>query len=475
MKTNGVYFFSIRDKCFAFNINTTACVELNRLSLSIFPEVLAGNSGGLGEKYSHAYPATQLRECIKECRELLDKRIFVIEPITYRHRIQNNILALTLHISHDCNLNCEYCYAGAGSFGEARMLMSTRTMRKSIDFAFKHIGNSERLNIGFFGGEPLLNLNRIREAVAYAKQQGSKFNKKVSFSMTSNATLLSKDIMEFLSNENFSLIFSIDGPKEIHDRLRKYPSRKGSHSQVLRNIKEYNEHYSKHFTARGTFTRTTPNFTEQVLFLNDQGFRSVSVEPAQLEPSHIHSISRDSEILRVNLEYDRLADVYLERFDEDRPLSFFHFDYDLRKLIRPQPIHTQCGAGAGLIAVIPDGRIFPCFESVVEKENCIGHIESGFDINRRKRFQLLHADAKKECRECWIKYSCGGGCHAFNIRYNNNTKVPYKPNCEFVKYRFKLSAWILSKIKERGKEAIKKLKTHLNIKEREEVLERAGD
>lgn len=470
MHTNGIYFFTIRGKYFAYDVHSTACVELDSIGLTILPEMLSGDAEGLEEKYAHAYPRSQLRTCIKQCRELLSNGSFGVKSNPYRHRVQENVSSVCLHISHKCNLNCEYCYADAGSFGRERMLMGREMMLKAIDFAFTHSGDLDQLDIGFFGGEPLINFKLIRESVGYAKEQAKKFNKKVTFSMTSNATLLTPEIMGFISQEDFSLIFSIDGPKKIHDRMRKFPTGKGSHARVIENIGEYLRHYSDDFTVRGTFTRTTPNFSEQVLFLSDKGFKSVSVESAQLDASHPHSISTDGEILRAKLEYDKLADFYLERFDKDKPLHFFHFDYDLRKLLNPQPTHTQCGAGSGFISITPDGSIFPCFEMVVEEENCIGHIDTGFDIRKRKRFQKMHADVKKECRECWIKYNCGGGCHAFNIRYNHDIKIPYKPYCEFMKYLYMLSAWILSEIKKRGEEAVEKLKKHLHIVRSNKVI-----
>lgn len=469
MQANCVYFFTIRGKYFAYDVQSTACVALDSIGLTMLPEMLSGDREGLEEKYAHTYPKSQLGACIKQCRELLSNGIFSAKSNPYRHRIQKNVSSVCLHISHKCNLNCEYCYADAGTFGREAMLMSREMMLKAIDFAFAHSGDLGRLNITFFGGEPLLNFKLIREGVGYAKEQAEKFNKKVTFGMTSNATLLTPGIMDFIRQEDFSLIFSIDGPKKIHNRMRKFPTGKGSHARVIKNIGEYLRHYSDDFTARATFTRTTPNFSEQVLFLNGQGFENVSVEPAQLDAVHPHSISTQSEILRVKLEYDSLADIYLERFDKDKPLHFFHFDYDLRKLLNPQPIHTQCGAGDGFISIIPDGSIFPCFEMVVEEENCIGNVDSGFDVKKRKRFQRMHADVKKICRECWAKYICGGGCHAFNIRYNNNIKIPYKPYCEFMKYRSMLSAWILSEIKVRGEEAVEKLKKHLHIARPNEV------
>jgi uncharacterized protein len=463
MLDQGVYFFTIREKSFAYDTNTTACVELDNLALTLLPEMLSGRQAGLKDKYAHLCRPSQLQTCLQDCRDLLASRRFATGPRPYRHRLGHALRAVCLHISHDCNLNCQYCYADAGSFGRERVMMNDAVMIQAIDFALHHAVSDAPLDIGFFGGEPLLNFKLIRRGTEYAKAKAEKLHKAVTFSMTSNATRLTRKVMEFISREGFSLIFSLDGPKEIHDRMRKYRSRKGSHAQVLRNLKLYQQQYSDRFTVRGTFTGTTPNFSEQVLFLNDQGFKSVSVEPAQLAQDHPHAISSNASLIRVQQEYDKLADLYLERFDQGRPLHFFHFDYALTKLLKPQPMHTQCGAGAGFIAITPDGRIFPCFETVVEEENCLGHIASGFDLSKRKRFQRMHVDLKKACRKCCIKYFCGGGCHAFNIRYNSNITKPYVIYCELTKYRFKLAAWILSEIVGKGAEATEKLRDYLMI------------
>ncbi len=462
MQRNSVHFFSVKDRYFAYDINTTFCTELDSVALTIMPELLSGASGNLEKKYAHVYPTPQLHRCIKECNELLDSGYFGVGHSPYKHRIQNNVSAICLHIAHNCNLSCEYCYADTGAFGANRQLMSRHIMQKAIDFAFVHSGDFESINVGFFGGEPLLNFKLIREAVEYARNTANSLNKKVTFSMASNAVLLTPDIMDFINRENFSLLFSLDGPQKVHDRMRKTKHRKKTHAVVIKNISEYLRNYSDNFTVRGTFTRTTPNFSDQVLFLNDQGFKSVSVEPAQLVETHPHSISTHGEITRILYEYDKLADLYLKRFNKGQPLHFYHFDHCLKKLLDPKPTHTECGAGGGFIAIAPTGEIFPCFETVPEKENCIGHIDFGFDTHKRRIFQRMHADLREECRRCWIKYFCGGGCHAFNIRYNNNIKIPYKPQCEFIKYRFKLSAWILSEIMNGGERSVKILKKHLN-------------
>jgi uncharacterized protein len=461
MQPKGIYFFSVRDKYFAYDINSTYCVELDRISLTILPELLSGVRKGLEEKYTHVYSLSQIRRCIKECKGLLKSGSFGTQSIPYKHTIQNNISSICLHIAHKCNLTCEYCYADAGSFGGKRALMSRDVMKKAVDFALANSGSIKEINIGFFGGEPLLNFNLICECAEYAKEKAAKHSKQITFSMASNALLLTQKIMDFISKENFSLLFSLDGPQKIHDRMRRFPSGQGTHYHALKNIKEYFNHYSEDFTVRGTFTRTTPNFSDQVIFLNEQGFKSISVEPAQLAINNPHSISTCGDISRILREYDRLSDVYIENFNKDRPLHFFHFDNYLKKLLNPQPTHVECGAGGRFIAITPDGKIFPCFESVVEKENCIGHVESGFDRQKRKIFQSMHVDARTECRGCWLKYFCGGGCHAFNIRYNNDIKMPYKPQCEFIKHRFKLAVWILSEITGKGERAIKKLQKHL--------------
>lgn len=455
-------YFSERGKHFAFDTVTTACAEVDEIGLSLLPDIVAGQ-GDLEKKYRNAYPIQDIRSCIKQCNRLLAGGTFGTKTTPYRHVVQNDILALCLHASHRCNLNCEYCYADAGTFGDKNTLMSEDVMLRAIDFAFKHSGRMRVLDIGFFGGEPLLNFRFIKKGVAYAKKLGDQYSKKVMFSMTSNATLFTKEVMEFVSREGFSLILSCDGPAKTHDRMRKTGSGKGTHSTVLGNILTYMRKYSDAFTVRGTFTRATPNFTDQVLFLNEHGFRNISVEPAQMPDDHPYAISRECDILRVNAEYDKLADIYLDRLFANKPISFFHFDYGLRAILEPRPIHTQCGAGSGFISITPDGKIFPCFEAAVEKENCIGDIGKGFNTLKRKKYQRQHADIKKSCNQCWARYFCGGGCHALNYRFHGDITLPYIPNCEFTKKRYTLSAWILSKVVERGDRHIQRLRKHLGL------------
>ena len=459
--TGGVHFFSVRNRSFAFDIHTTACVEVDDVGLSVLREMLSGAREGLDVKYAGVYPKAAVRASQRECRDLLSTKALGAGPIPYRHRRQDALLAVSLHIAHDCNLRCAYCYADAGTFGRKRTVMDHETMIRAIDFTFEHSAQNPSLNIGFFGGEPLLRFPLIREGVRYAREQARKRDKKVSFSMTSNATLLSPAVMEFISREGFSLIFSLDGPQRIHDRMRTNRAGRGTHRRVLANIKEYARRYSPSFTVRGTFTRTTPDFADQVVFLNRQGFKSVSVEPAQLDDEHPHGLSTEADLLRVRLEYDRLAELYVRRFREGRPLHFFHFDYALGRLLQPRPQHTQCGAGAGFIAVAPDGRVFPCFEAVVEEHNCIGHIDTGMDPEKRRTFQRMHADRRRGCRACWLRYHCGGGCHAFNIRYNDDIHEPYRPYCVFAEHRLMLSAWILAEISQSGPEAVERLKRHV--------------
>jgi uncharacterized protein len=461
MDANTFHFFSIKGKNFIYNVNTTLCAELDDVALTIIPEILDNDTKGINEKYGHLYSKSDIQECLNDAEILFNNKDAELTLSNKKHTIQHDVASICLHISHDCNLNCKYCYAKGGTYGGKRALMDQETMIKAIDFAFSHSGNIKVLNIGFFGGEPLINFPRIIEAVKYSKENAIKFDKHVAFSMTSNGVSLNPEIMKFISEEYFSLIFSIDGPEEIHDKMRVTRNGTKSHSIILNNILKYMNDYSSDFTVRGTFTRITPNFSQQVLFLNDQGFRSISVEPAILNADHPYSISSEGTISRILFEYNHLADIYLERFKNGNPIHFFHFDNNIKKLLQPQPIVTECGAGGALISVIPDGRIFPCFETALEDKNCIGNLDSGFNPVKRSLFQHMNVNEKDECRRCWIRYTCGGGCHGFNIRFNDDINIPYKPQCYFIKYRYKLSAWILSEVMALGEEAVVKIKNHV--------------
>ncbi len=463
MQAQDICFFTVRGKCFAYDVHSTACTQLEPVALTVLPELIHGNGDGLEERLSGLCPRPQLKAAIRQCRQLLDSGVFGGPRKRYRHRIQDKLLGLCLHVAHRCNLRCAYCYADAGSFGRERRLMTSQVLRKAIDFGLQHTARRANLDIGFFGGEPLLNFARIREGVEYARRRAVASGKRVSFSMTSNATLLTPEIMEFLVTERFSLIFSLDGPAAIHDRMRRTAGGSATHAQALRNILTYQKKYGGHFTVRGTFTRLTPDFSRQVLFLNRMGFPSVSVEPSQIAASDPLSISAEADMVRIKLEYDKLADIYLDRFRQGRPLTFFHFDHALRKLLNPQPAQTQCGAGGGYVAITPAGDVYPCFEMVVEEENRIGTLDTGFNVSKRREFQKMHANVRRGCKSCWLRNHCGGGCHAFNVRFNGDIHEPYRPNCELTEHRFKLSAWILSEIFSMGSKAVKALHDHVGI------------
>ena len=462
MKNEKLYFFRIRDKCFAYSINTTQCVAIDDISLSVLPRLLEKDFSWIHQRFTPVFSKTKINSCIKQCLEFLKEDVLYSDRDPYEHQIANDVNTICLHISHDCNLRCDYCYAKGGSFGK-RTFMSMEVLTKAINFSLFNSGNEEKIHIGFFGGEPLLNFNIIETSVCYAKRRATDMNKEISFSIVTNATLLNQEIMDFLYQNNFSIIFSIDGPKSIHDRHRKFTNGKSTHSLVLRNILKYLKNYSEDFTVRGTFTSITPNFSEQVLYLNNLGFKQIAVEEVQLSEKHPYSIYSQSDILRVQSEYDKLADIFLEWFDSGKQLHFYPFENCLRDIINPKMLHRPCGAGINSIAIAPDGRIFPCFEAVVEAENKIGHIDTGIDDKKRFIFQNNHVDKYSSCQECWLKYFCGGGCYAFNIRYNNNIEIPYQPNCELTKYRYMISAWIMSKIIERGEKAVMKLKSNLGI------------
>jgi len=463
MKNKEIFFFRIRDKCFAYSINNTQCVSIDNLTLSVLPRLLENKNEWIHKMYSPVFTDSELDSCINQCLEFLNEQKSYRKGDSYKYQINQDINNICLLLAYDCNLRCEYCYAHGGSFGEQRMLMSQNVMTKAIDFCLKNTGKEEKIQIGFFGGEPLLNFDVIVKCVTYANRRVSEINKEVTYSIVTNATLLNQEIMDFLYNNNFSIIFSIDGPKSIHDRHRKSMTGKSTHSLVLHNVLTFKKNYTDDFTIRGTFTSITPNFSEQVLFLNDLGFNQISVEEAQLSEKHPGSIYSQSDILRIQLEYDKLADIFLEWFDKGKHLHFYPFENCLRDIINPKTQHRPCGSGCNVIAIAPDGSIFPCFEAAIEKENIIGHIDKGFDDTKRLVFQSNYVDKYKLCQECWLKYFCGGGCYSFNIHYNRNIGIPYQPNCDLTKYRYMISAWIMSKIIERGEEAVMKLKSNLGI------------
>ncbi len=350
---------------------------------------------------------------------------------------ENVVKAMCLHICHDCNLRCHYCFADGGTYMSSREYMSFEVGKNAIDFMIENSKNRKNLEIDYFGGEPLMNFEVVKQITEYAKEQGEKFHKNFKFTMTSNCMLLDDEKIEWLNAEMDNIVLSIDGREEVHNELRKTPNGKGSWEIAIRNaLKLKKVRGQKDYYIRGTFTANNLDFHKDVVHLVDLGFEQISIEPVVLPDSDKYSL-KEEHLPEIYASYDELSKVYrLYRKTDDKWFNFFHFMCDLENGPCMQKRIKGCGAGVEYFAVTPFGQIFPCHQFASKPEFLVGNV---FDkkINKKVTDIFLNSSlqTKSECLECWAKYQCGGGCAANNYNFNGDIDKPYTMGCKTFKHR----------------------------------------
>ena len=343
------------------------------------------------------------------------------------------IKALCLHVSHDCNLRCQYCFASTGDFGTGhRMTMDIETAKKAIDFVIERSGNRRNIEVDFFGGEPLMAMNTVKATVEYARSLEKEHNKNFRFTITTNGVLLSDENIEYINREMSNAVLSIDGRPEVNDRMRKTVGGSGSYEVILPKFQKLVAgRGEKDYYLRGTFTRHNLAFASDVIHIADQGFRHVSVEPVVGSPDCGYAFQED-DLPKILEEYERLAAELLKRDD----VNFFHFNVDLSQ--GPCVIKRMrgCGAGCEYVAITPEGDIYPCHQFVGNEEYKLGNLYSGtFDMELSRRFAGLNIYTRPDCKDCWAKFYCSGGCSASNLLVNGDIKKPNRFGCEMQKKR----------------------------------------
>lgn len=347
--------------------------------------------------------------------------------------------AMCLHIAHDCNLCCQYCFAGQGGYGGQHRVMSFEVAKAALDFLVKHSGARRHLELDFFGGEPLMNWDTVKRTVAYGRSLEKEYGKEFRFTLTTNATLLTDEIADFLNREMHNVVLSLDGRKEVHDKMRPYAASRGSYDMVVPKIQRFVEQRkaAKHtdYYVRGTFTSENLDFGEDVKHLYSLGFDQVSVEPVVAEDKEFYAI-KEEHLPQIFAEYDRLAKDLLKMRKEGAKLNFFHFMLDLDGGPCAIKRLRGCGCGNEYAAVEPGGGVYPCHQFVGQPEWQMGDVLTGeYDLEKKKKFALSTVYHKEKCRDCWAKFFCSGGCNANNQQYAGDILRPYGMSCEMEKKR----------------------------------------
>jgi len=347
------------------------------------------------------------------------------------------IKAMCLHVAHDCNLRCEYCFAAKGNFGGEAKLMPLETGKKAIDFLIKNSGKRRNLELDFFGGEPLMNFEMVKETVAYARALEKEHNKNFRFTITTNGLLLTDDKIEFINKEMSNVVLSIDGRKEINDRLRVKAGGQGSYDEIVPKYLKLVENRVGDYYVRGTFTKFNKDFGNDVFHMNDIGFEQISIEPV-VSDSRLSYALTEEDLPDIFAEYEALAKRLIDhrKIDGHKPLNFFHFMIDLDNGPCAIKRLKGCGCGNEYVAVTPEGDIYPCHQFVGMEEWKMGTLDTGVvNPDMRTKFVNAHIYSKEECKNCWARFFCSGGCNANNYQYEGDILKPHTLSCELEKKR----------------------------------------
>lgn len=387
------------------------------------------------------YDRAELEEALEEVLALeAEGQLFapdVYENYVYDFKKRQTVVkALCLHIAHDCNLACRYCFAEEGEYHGRRALMSFEVGKKALDFLVENSGNRTNLEVDFFGGEPLMNWQVVKELVEYGRSLEEPFHKKFRFTLTTNGVLLNDEILEFANREMANIVLSIDGRKEINDTMRPFRGGQGSYELIVPKFQKVAESRGQtRYYVRGTFTRNNLDFSKDVLHLADLGFQQISVEPVVAGPEDDYAI-RESDIPQLREEYDRLAAEMIKRRKEGKGFNFFHFMIDLEGGPCVAKRLSGCGSGTEYLAVTPWGDLYPCHQFVGNEKFLMGNVEEGIlreDI--RDEFKCCNVYSKNKCKKCFAKFYCSGGCAANSYNFHGNINDAYDVGCELQRKR----------------------------------------
>ncbi len=407
------------------------------------------------EALSGKYSASEIAEAFEECRELQKEGMLFTEDV-YRGAIDQFqersvvVKALCLHIAHDCNLACRYCFAEEGEYHGRRALMSLEVGKKALDFLIANSGSRRNLEVDFFGGEPLMNWQVVKDLVAYGREQEKKHDKNFRFTLTTNGVLLNDEIMEFCNREMGNVVLSIDGRKEVHDRMRPFRKGAGSYDLIVPKFLKFAEsRQQNNYYVRGTFTHYNLDFAADVLHLADLGFRQISVEPVVAPPSEDYAI-RKEDLPVIMEQYDLLAREMIRREKEGRGFNFFHFMIDLTGGPCVYKRLSGCGSGTEYLAVTPWGDFYPCHQFVGEEQFCLGNVDEG--IVRQDicgEFRKCNVYSKQECADCFARFYCSGGCAANSWNFTGNINDVYEIGCAMQRKRIECALMIKAALADR--------------------------
>ena len=396
------------------------------------------------EELLKKYSENEIDEAYEEMRQLYDENLLfcpdIYSEVAKNWHKKSVVKALCLHVAHDCNLRCKYCFADTGEFHGHRSIMSAEVGKKAIDFVIANSGERKNIELDYFGGEPLMNFEVVKEITEYAKKEGEKHGKNFRFTITTNGVLLDEKVKEYVNENMSNVVLSLDGKKETNDRMRYRVDGSGSYDTIVPKFIDLAESRNQdNYYVRGTFTSKNLHFSEDVLHMADLGFKQTSVEPVVAPETEDYALKKEH-LPVIFEEYDKLAEEYVKRRREGRGFNFFHFMIDLEQGPCVIKRLSGCGSGHEYLAVTPEGDIYPCHQFVGNEKFKMGNVFEGITKPEIKEmFEKSNVYTKPKCADCFAKFYCSGGCPANAYNFNSDIDKPYELACDMERKRVECS------------------------------------
>jgi len=428
---------------YVLDVNSGAVHIVDQLVYDILEDEKIKPKVDVLEKLKDKYNSEQLSEAYDEIQELAEEGVIYskdqYEDIANSSMDDRDyIKAICLNVIHGCNLRCKYCFADEGEYHGHKGVMDFETAKKAIDYVIKRSGPRKNIEIDLFGGEPTMIMDTLKEVIKYARDNEKKWGKTIRFTMTTNATLLTDEMMDFMDKEMGNIILSLDGRKEVNDNVRIKVDGSGSYDDIVPNIKKMIKKRTKGKTyfVRGTFTRANTDFYEDVIAMINEGFREISIEPVVLDSVSPLAL-REEDLPVIFANYDKLyEDMRARRKEGKDEFNFYHFNIDLQGGPCIYKRISGCGAGFEYVAITPQGDVYPCHQFVGKEEYKLGSIyDDSFDSELSKKFKEAHIYNKPTCKKCWARFYCSGGCQANNVNFSGDMNIPYEIGCKMQKKR----------------------------------------
>ena len=392
---------------------------------------------------------SELRECygeivsLKEDGSLFAPDTFAPMAGELKQKTSGVVKALCLHVAHTCNLNCSYCFASQGRYSGERAVMSFETGKQALDFLIANSGERRNLEVDFFGGEPLMNFEVVKQLVAYARSVEKEAGKNFRFTLTTNGMLIDDGVIDFANKEMSNVVLSLDGRKEVHDRYRVDYLGRGSWERIVPKFQKLVQaRGGKNYYMRGTFTHVNPDFLEDIKVMLDLGFDELSMEPVVCAPDDPSALN-ESDLEIVKKQYEELAELMRKRRAEGRPFTFYHYMIDLSGGPCIYKRISGCGSGTEYMAVTPWGDLYPCHQFVGDEKFKLGNIWEGVTNHEmQEEFRGCNVYARPECADCWAKLYCSGGCAANAYHATGTIRGVYKSGCELFRKRMECAIYL---------------------------------